>query len=536
MRKDTIQAVLAHAVGADATKDELREQVGLTASALFERLTKGKMVPAGSLNERNVAERFAATRDRLRAYQGQLFEFDGGKGHYVAVPDVQGLLRRFVEALYDEQVEYVRALPECKGYEDQIRPRGIKGSWLHDVEASLHAAVNIPVTTQVPCWLAVEEEAHYDPWGQWQVYTRPLIAPEKQFIAAANTLIDVDVYVETGRVEEPDADPREWFSLHRMPHRYVKGAKAPKWTAFLNRVLEQDKERIALLQEFFGYLLTSDTRFHKFLLLEGEGSNGKSVVVNVMAGLLGHEAVSSIPLSSFAARFDKFFTFGKALNVCSEASELTARLEDHLKAYVGGDLISTDRKHREVFQFRPTAKLVVTTNNRPKVADESMGFWRRMLLLPFRVSISQSEQNPRLADELLEAEGEGILLWALEGLRRLRRNNQFTIPKLSQEEQAVYRRESNPVMQFVEEFLTQDEAATVECGEVYKAYTRWAQLKGEKPLNDALFGKSLRRAVPGLDTVQHRKDGMRVRSYVGITLGESNEAARKNNLPLRKSA
>jgi putative DNA primase/helicase len=263
-------------------------------------------------------------------------------------------------------------------------------------------------------------------------------------------------------------------------------------------------------------------------LLEGEGSNGKSVVVNVMAGLLGQEAVSSIPLSSFAARFDKFFTFGKALNVCSEASELTPRLEDHLKAYVGGDLISTDRKHREVFQFRPTAKLVVTTNNRPRVADESMGFWRRMLLLPFRVSISPSEQNPRLADELLETEGEGILVWALEGLRRLRRNNQFTIPKLSQEEQAAYRRESSPVMQFVEERLTQGEATTVECGEVYKAYSRWAQQKGEKPLSDAMFGKSLRRAVSGLDTVQHRKDGVRVRSYVGIAFVDSRDAANRD--------
>jgi hypothetical protein len=48
-----------------AGNDEMREDVGLTMSAMVKRLDKGQMVLVGSQNERDVAERFAATRERL---------------------------------------------------------------------------------------------------------------------------------------------------------------------------------------------------------------------------------------------------------------------------------------------------------------------------------------------------------------------------------------------------------------------------------------------------------------------------------------
>jgi phage/plasmid-associated DNA primase len=40
------------------------------------------------------------------------------------------------------------------------------------------------------------------------------------------------------------------------------------------------------------YLLTADTSYHKFVVLEGEGANGKSVFLDVLAALLGEENVA----------------------------------------------------------------------------------------------------------------------------------------------------------------------------------------------------------------------------------------------------
>jgi P4 family phage/plasmid primase-like protien len=497
--------------------NELREEIDMTRAAMVKRLLQGKPVAVGSTNERDMARRFIDTRGRLRSFQKVLYEYHRGKGHYQIVSNVPAALRTFVENLYLDQVETVKGFPEVEGYEDQIVPRSIKSSWLNDVEASLHAAVAVPDDAQVPCWLATEEE-DLDGGDEVITISRPLIEPNRKFITTKDRLIDVDEWVNHGRIVEPEPSADEWFSMTRMAHRYNKKAVCPRWEVFLDTIFEGDTELIALMQEWFGYCLIADTRFHKFLLLEGEGANGKSVLVNVLRGLLGDTACSSLGLSSFGKQFDVYSTFGKMLNVSSEASELTPRLEDALKAYTGGDVVSTDRKHKDVFQFRPTARLMVTTNNRPKVSDESGGFWRRMILVPFRYQVPPAEQDPMLATTLLETEAEGILLWAMHGLRRLMTNNQFTEPASSIEAQEEYKQESSQVAQFVKELCFLDEEAEEQVSVVFAAYKQWSFARAESPLEISDFGKSLRRIVSGLKTYQHRVDGKHVRSYRGLCL------------------
>lgn len=505
---------------ARSADDILREDAGLTDAALLARVRAGKMVSVGTLNERMVAQLFIEDRMPLRSYQGMLYEYIPEKKHYVQIVDIPGTLRRFVEDLYEEQTETVRAIPLVAGFGDQILPRGIKGSWLQDVEASLLAATQIQQGMQPPCWLAEVEEFEEAPEGtEDRLYRRPLIDPNRTFIATANKLIDVDAYVRTGKVIEPTADLSDWFALHRLPHKYREGATCPQWERFLAEVLEDDEERINLLQEWFGYVLTSNTGFHKFLLLEGEGRNGKGVVVDVMTGLIGRDAVSSLSLTAFTGRFDKYHTFGKMLNVSSEAEELTKRLESELKAFTGGDLISTDRKHREIFQFKATARLVVSTNNRPRVADESNGFWDRMLLLPFNVFIPEHKRDRDLAARILASEAEGVLQWSLIGLRRLYTQRQFTEPLVCKREKQEYRQESNPVFDFVGDCVLQDEGASVEVGALYDAYVLWCKRRGEKPKDHSSFGKSLTRVCHGYETHQVRKqDGSRRRYYIGLGL------------------
>lgn len=59
--------------------------------------------------------------------------------------------------------------------------------------------------------------------------------------------------------------------------------------------------------------------------------------------------------------------------------------------------------------------------------DKSNGFYRRQLLLTTKEKPVGRVDNPFLIDKMRN-EKEGILLWALEGLHRLIRNNyQFTI-------------------------------------------------------------------------------------------------------------
>ena len=63
-------------------------------------------------------------------------------------------------------------------------------------------------------------------------------------------------------------------------------AEAARWSVFLNEVMEGDQERIGFFQEWFGYSLIFDTSQQKFVLVEGEGANGKSVMLDVLTAML----------------------------------------------------------------------------------------------------------------------------------------------------------------------------------------------------------------------------------------------------------
>jgi putative DNA primase/helicase len=210
----------------------------------------------------------------------------------------------------------------------------------------------------------------------------------------------------------------EWFSTTCLPYSFDAKATCPRWLEFLDTVLEGDTERIRLLQESCGYLLTPDTRFHKFLLLQGAGANGKSVVLEIVEALLGSENVSHVGLEVLGDRFQGTMTINKLLNIAAEVNEHAKLDEGMLKKFIAGDTMYFDRKGIAGLSAKPTARLMVATNNPPMVLDRSEGMWRRMMLIPFRITIPPAQQDYQLASKL-KSELPGIFNWAREGRRRL---------------------------------------------------------------------------------------------------------------------
>lgn len=237
---------------------------------------------------------------------------------------------------------------------------------------------------------------------------------------------------------------------HALDAQRIKHAQAvPEHTTPL-RSMPPD-ERIMLLQEWFGYCLLPDTSLHKFLLAVGPGANGKSVVFRVLTELLGWENVSHVPLEMFGDRFALGDTIGKLANVVSEIGVLDRFDEGRLKAFVSGDRITVDRKYKEPISVQPTARLMLATNEPPRVHDRSQGLWRRVLYLPFEVTIPTEKQNPRLAEELLE-ELPGVFNWAIQGLARLREQYRFTEPAAYSRAMQEYRIDCDPVRAFLREY------------------------------------------------------------------------------------
>ncbi len=339
-------------------------------------------------------------------------------------------------------------------------------------------------------------------------------AQPRKLVSMANGLLDLDALLESGRSGLLPHTPK-WFSTVSLPYEYDANATCPRWKHFLGTVLEDDDKRINLLQEWFGYCLTPDTSEQKFLILEGEGANGKSVVCGLLEAVLGKANVSHVPLENFAQRFALTSTIGKLANIATEVSHLEKVAEGYLKQFTSGDRMNFDRKGLSPVEETPTARLVLALNNRPHFSDPTGALARRMTLLPFRVIIPPGERDKHLT-ETLRAELSGIFNWAVEGELRRRKRGAFTESKVCSEALSSYRYEMSPARQFLEENVETDANCSVKSQELYDAYREWCALRGEKPIADTAFGKEVKR-VFGIE--KHKgSSGTRKNYYPGVRL------------------
>jgi putative DNA primase/helicase len=235
--------------------------------------------------------------------------------------------------------------------------------------------------------------------------------------------------------------------------------------------------RVRLLQEWFGYTLLCDGRFQKFLLMLGEGSNGKGVIQSIWTQMLGEENVSSVSLDDLGGRFSLQPLVGKMANICGDLCE------GILKRLTGQDNITVDRKNQSLITITPNVKLIFAANTLPRFSDKSRGIWRRLIVMPFRIAIPEEQQNELLVEELTE-ELPGILNWAIRGLRRLLQQGHFSSCVICNAAANQHRYDCDPVAQFLDEtglyHAPADAPRRIKKDPLYVRYSEWCIASGSK--------------------------------------------------------
>lgn len=305
-------------------------------------------------------------------------------------------------------------------------------------------------------------------------------------------VLDGILDLETGKLlpHAPDYNHRNQF-----PVRYAGKGQCKRWLQHLDEVFRDDEDReekITFLQEWFGYLLIPNTDQQKMLWLVGPGANGKNVVLDVMANVLGEHNCTSMSLNEMSNEFLRSGLYGKLANLSSEL-QAGKRLNDaFLKSVVSGDAITANRKNATPITFRPYSRLVSAMNELPPLIDISHGFFRRLIVLTFNRTLAQEEMDRTLPAQL-KVETPGIVKWAVEGLLRLREAGRFTNVPSSERLCGEYKYESDPVAMFLMEAVqTKGSSIKTEKKDVYKAYRRFCETRGYWTKSDAQFGKAMR--------------------------------------------
>jgi P4 family phage/plasmid primase-like protien len=321
-----------------------------------------------------------------------------------------------------------------------------------------------------------------------------------------------------------------FFSVNVLGYSFDPNPPRPDaWLGFLADLWPDDPEAIRALQQWFGYLVTSDTAQQKILLLIGPKRSGKGTITRTLRALVGESNVAAPTLSTLASQFGAQSLIGKTVAVCPE-SRLTGRSDsqaivERLLSISGEDPQSVDRKHLTAWHGTLRTRFVLLGNELPRLGDYSGALPGRMIVLKMTRSFF-GQEDLGLQDRIL-TELPGILVWAIAGWQDLRAGGRFLQPASGQEMLEEFESLTNPIGAFLAERCDLGGSELkVNCKDLYEAWKTWCEENGRDHPGDAAgFGKNLKAAVSTVRTEQIRMGSIRTRVFRCVQLKEEDHAA-----------
>ncbi|WNM74151.1 DNA primase/helicase [Mycobacterium Phage Nergal] len=299
-------------------------------------------------------------------------------------------------------------------------------------------------------------------------------------------------------------------------------AAAPNWHKFLGGTFGDDAELIGYVQRLAGLAATGKVTHHVLPFLFGGGSNGKSVLMDVLTAVLGDYAITA-PANFLLSGRDRHETeiarlHGARLVVCSEINADSRFDEAKVKVLTGGDVLSGRYMRQDFFDFVPSHTLFLMGNHQPQVTAGGTSFWRRLRLIPFLHTVPPEQRNPNLATELVRDEGAAILAWIVAGARQIVADG-LREPEQVKAATQEYSEQEDALKRFIDECceLTPGANGGAKPVHVLQAYQKWAGINGEDAmLSQVKLGRELS-ARFGVRSVA--SNGIRVYGGLGLLPG-----------------
>jgi putative DNA primase/helicase len=441
----------------------------------------------------------------LRYYREQWHKWDGSAYRIVGEKELRAELTRSAKAEMDRLNLIAQKLAAIN---DKPPPsvRKITGRLIGDVGHALASLTMLPSRLEAPAWLD----------GNGRFPATEILGCRNGLVHLASLVSDKDFFLP--------CSPR-LFSPNCLDFDFDLSAPRPAaWLDFLDRLWPDDPQSIGTLQEWFGYVLTPDTRLQKILLLVGPRRSGKGTIARVNRGMVGAENVAGPTLSSLGTNFGLWPLLGKTVAMIQDA-RLSGRTDaatvtERLLSISGEDALTIDRKNLSPVTAKLTARFMILTNELPRLNDPSGALAGRMILLRLMRSW-YGKEDIGLTDRLL-GELPGILLWAISGWQRLRERGHFIQPDAGKELVGDLEDLSSPMGAFVRECCDLGPEFRATVADLFGRWKSWCDAKGRKePGTEQTFGRDLLAAVPTLQRVRARDGDERYRCYDGIGLRSS---------------
>jgi putative DNA primase/helicase len=391
--------------------------------------------------------------------------------------------------------------------------------WSHTVAEEIKAEAKAFLSSDLSDLPTREERSrHLYAWAQAsgnESRSEAMLSVAATYLSAKIEELDCDPYL----LGAPNGTIRLGLHCELVPPRredlitksvgaaYNPKALCPRWDEFLERVLP-DADLREFVRRICGYCLTGSIKEHKLFLLFGSGRNGKSTFVNVFRNVARDYSVG-MPVGALLAKRDGRSGAepspdlarlpGARLVTAAEPPEGARLDESRVKEITGGDILTVRHLNQGFFEFRPSFKVMLSTNHLPTIRGSDHGIWARVFVVPFPVQIPDSEIDRDLEEKLL-AEKEGILQWMLTGIEEWFANGLSPPPGVVAEVEE-YRADQDPVGEFLKAKCelcpgsinpSTGRQFEVNTKRLYEAYCNWCKGENLDPFTPQTFGRKVR--------------------------------------------
>ena len=256
----------------------------------------------------------------------------------------------------------------------------------------------------------------------------------------------------TGKTAFKRHNPESYLSFC-LPIEYNKEATCPRFDLALSQIFEGNSDIVNHLWNLFGYTIQMRKNIATWVLFLGRGSNGKSLILDILSALLGPAA---LPLQIEDLERDSHALAqlpGKLAIIDDDVKAQITLPDNVLKKISENKFLTANPKFATPFSFLQTAIPWLAANTMPRIVDLSDGLKRRAQVFKFNVIFTEDTRDNNLRATIVDNELSGVLNRALFGLRSLRKRGHFKTPDECTDIKELWYGASDPIYNYVKDRL-----------------------------------------------------------------------------------
>ncbi len=317
---------------------------------------------------------------------------------------------------------------------------------------------------------------------------------------------------------------------------YKPEAKCDKYKELVEKVLDEDE--ILKFQEWNALHIARKYVKKKFAIYHGPKDTSKTVMMNHLTIVLNGN-VSGLTLQDIARGkpFDLLVLKDKDANICDDLSSSDMKAIGGVKKSVGDGYIDGEMKFGDKIRFPNTAKQTYACNKIPNPGEDidDEAYYGRIILFAFENVVNEDDQDPELTEKITtEGEKSGWLNWAIEGYKRLMKNNKFTRDLSPEETKYFMIKNGNSLAEFSTDVLEEQPKEKISKDDLYKIYCKWCSEHKPKlsPETKEKIGRNLTKFLPLVQASSNGKE----RYWLNVKINDTYDTLQNTISNIRKES